>query len=261
MARDVVALLALRPSGVTAEEGMETLWPELDGDVSPFRYAACKARAVLRRATGRKDLGFISCRAGRYAIDPALVDSDLWQLEAALREASTADPAARRAALERAAELARRGELLARYEWAEAERECLRRKTTDALCSLSQARMDAGDAEGALSVLEDALRADDYAEDVYRRLIRLQLQLDRPDAARRARQDLERRLAQIDLDPEDETLQLFDEMVRLRRRGASARRVSDNGAMSNGVRPDQNGHGRGNHPLHTRRSLGADSGR
>jgi DNA-binding SARP family transcriptional activator len=65
-----------------------------------------------------------------------------------------------------------------------------------------------------LAALEGAISADPVAEELYRRLMRLQAGLGRPDAVRRTYRLLARRLAELDADPDPQTEQLVAELLR-----------------------------------------------
>jgi Bacterial transcriptional activator domain len=71
------------------------------------------------------------------------------------------------------------------YAWAEVPREEVRRRAVDALARLAELRQGAGDQDGALSALEQAVAADPVAEELYRRVMRLEAEVGRPDAVRR----------------------------------------------------------------------------
>jgi DNA-binding SARP family transcriptional activator len=100
------------------------------------------------------------------------------------------------------------------YAWVEVPREEVRRRAVDALARLAELRQGAGDQEGALSALEQAVAADPVAEELYRRVMRLEAELGRPDAVRRTYRLLARRLADLDVDPDSETEQLVAELLR-----------------------------------------------
>ena len=55
----------------------------------------------------------------------------------------------------------------------------------DALARLAELRQAAGDQDRALAALEQAVAADPVAEELYRRVMRLEAELGRPDAVRR----------------------------------------------------------------------------
>src|SRR5438132_1028807 len=70
-------------------------------------------------------------------------------------------------------------------EWVEPVRESLRRQILDALARLSEFQAQEGKLDQALAALEQAIKIDPYAEELYRRGMRLLAQLGRGDAARR----------------------------------------------------------------------------
>jgi DNA-binding SARP family transcriptional activator len=153
---------------------------------------------------------------GRYRVDPAVFAVDLWRFQQALATARRAqlDPAVA-AALAEAGE-AYGGVLLdgAPYAWVEIPREEVRRRAVDALARLAELRQAAGDLEGALVWLEQAVAADPVAEELYRRVMRLEAALGRPDAVKRTYRLLARRLADLDVDPDPETEQLVADLLR-----------------------------------------------
>jgi DNA-binding SARP family transcriptional activator len=100
------------------------------------------------------------------------------------------------------------------YTWVEIPREDLRRRVVDALAHLAALRQAADDPQGALAALEQAIAADPVAEELYRRLMRLQGNLGRPDALQRTYRLLARRLAELDVDPDLETEQLVADLLR-----------------------------------------------
>ncbi|HEY0411435.1 MAG TPA: hypothetical protein VGE42_14335, partial [Candidatus Dormibacteraeota bacterium] len=115
LAREFLALLVVRPRGLTRDEALEALNPDPDRDATElsdsWHTAVSRCRDELHKATGRS-ARFITYSGSRYSLDPALFDADLWRFEAALRDARAATTdSARRQALERAAR-ACGGELL-----------------------------------------------------------------------------------------------------------------------------------------------------
>ena len=65
-----------------------------------------------------------------------------------------------------------------------------------------------------MAALEQAVDADPVAEELYRRVMRLEAELDRPDAVKRTYRLLARRLADLDIDPDAETEQLVANLLR-----------------------------------------------
>ncbi|WP_242909671.1 BTAD domain-containing putative transcriptional regulator [Actinomadura terrae] len=212
-ARDLLAYLALHPDGVTRDRASADLWPDESPEsvVPKFNTAVSNIRSVLRAATGLSGPMYVVHSAGRYRIDPSVVDVDLWHLTAALADAQRAtDDTARIKALTLVADC-RVGEFgsgLAQ-EWAEIQREHLRRTISDALASLAQ-RIQEDEPERALTVLEQAINHDPYSEPLYRHIMRLQARLGRPDAVRRTYGLLTARLDELDAEPEEETRKLVN---------------------------------------------------
>jgi DNA-binding SARP family transcriptional activator len=203
-ARELLAYLALHPGGVTGAALSEALWP----DAAP-RYGTAqrhlalrKAREMLRTATGLSQPMFITLASERYRLDPALIDADIWQFDAALDQARATADLARQLEILRRAVMLYRGPVAdgAGYEWAERYAEPARRRAVDALARLAELQQPT-DAEQALTTLETALAHDPYNEALYQRIMHLQVGLGRPDAARRTLALLQARLAELGLSP------------------------------------------------------------
>jgi DNA-binding SARP family transcriptional activator len=64
------------------------------------------------------------------------------------------------------------------FVWVEGPREDLRRRAVDALARLCELRQAGGDAQGAMVALEQAISVDPVAEELYRRLMRLEASLN-----------------------------------------------------------------------------------
>lgn len=220
-ARELIAYLATRPQGATDEAAVEALWPDAPAGrgAEQFHTAVGNLRKVLRETTGLGETMFVEHAAGRYRIDPALVGVDLWSFQTHLAETESASDDDERAAALSAAACLYGGELAegARYEWAEPQREQLRRQAVDALTDLAELRETNGDLPGALAAAEQALAVDPYDEAVYRQVMRLQGRLGRPDAVARTYRLLERRLLDLDAEPEPLTRQLLAELAPQKR--------------------------------------------
>jgi DNA-binding SARP family transcriptional activator len=222
---ELLAFYLLNPQGATLEQAVEALWPQapLGREQDWFWNALASLRRAVRTLRGGQEAKLIARQGDRYRPDAALFEVDLWRLEAKLAEAKRAasqgDEQAETAALQAAAD-AYGGELLAGMAgaWVETPREDLRRRAVNALGRLAELREAAGDQQGALAALEQAVAADPVGEELYRRLMRLQARLGRTDAARGTFQALERHLAELDVDPEPETEALAAELLIPRRR-------------------------------------------
>jgi DNA-binding SARP family transcriptional activator len=217
-ARELLAYYLIHSDGATLEQAVEAMWPDtqLGRERERFWTALGNLRSVLRKATGVTDLKAIQRDGGRYRVDPGVFAVDLWRFQQALATARRAqlDPAVA-AALADAGE-AYGGVLLdgAPYAWVEIPREDTRRRAVDALARLAELRQAAGDLEGALGALEQAVAADPVAEELYRRVMRLEAELGRLDAVKRTYRLLARRLADLDVDPDAETERLVADLLR-----------------------------------------------
>lgn len=216
-ARELFAYLILHPQGVTADVAIELLWPDGDAERGMVYFHAIigNIRKVLRDATGRSDATFIEWRGDRYTIDPCLIDSDFWRVQSALDTATKAADVGSQIAALATIGGNYRGDLLdgATYEWSEAIREDIRRRAVDGLVRLADLYGTTEDGDRVVSVLECALRADPYCEDLYRRIMQAHASLKRPDAIRRTYRLLEKRLAEIDADPDDLTLAMLHRLT------------------------------------------------
>jgi DNA-binding SARP family transcriptional activator len=215
-ARELLAFYLLHPAGTTLDAAVEALWPEADpGRGSEWFWTALgNLRSRLRDATGEKKLKVIERDGDRYRVEP-LFDVDLWRLEQALSEgAAGGDDFVRAAAYDRVAHTYT-GDLLAGADWAWAEtpREDLRQRVLDVQVWLGDIRWASGDARGSWQALQRAVEVDPYAEQIYRRIMRLQSKLGRPDDATATYRRLQARLVEIDLEPTPESEELHADLM------------------------------------------------
>jgi DNA-binding SARP family transcriptional activator len=215
-ARELLAFYLLHPAGTTLDAAVEALWPEADpGRGSEWFWTALgNLRSRLRDATGEKKLKVIERDGDRYRVEP-LFDVDLWRLEQALSEgAAGGDDFVRAAAYDRVAQTYA-GDLLAGQDWAWAEtpREDLRQRVLDVQVWLGDIRWASGDARGSWQALQRAVEVDPFAEQIYRRIMRLQSKLGRPDDAAATYRRLQARLVEIDLEPMPESERLYADLM------------------------------------------------
>lgn len=211
-ARELLTFLAVHSDGAARDTILAALWPDIDQRRAVMRFHAAvnDVRRELRRASGLTDESFITVVAERYRIDSELISVDLWHFRTALHQASRADDnSVRRTLLQQAVDIYT-GHLAAEqpYEWIEPEREALRRQTVDALVHLAELN-EHDDPEHSLDALEHARTIDDYAEEIYQRIMSLQGRLGRKDAVRRTYRLLETALEELGADPSTETQQLL----------------------------------------------------
>lgn len=212
-ARALFAWYLLRPEGATSDEAVEALWPDTSPD--QVRRQFWRPFGDLRtrlRSTGDTSLEVLEKTGEHYRPNPAEIACDLWAFQAALAEAARAadDEETARAALRRAVETYR-GDLLAGvgYTWVEPVRQDLHRRALDAHLRLAELDDRAGRPELAAEVLERAIELDRYAEEPYRRLMALHATHGRPDAVTATWQLLRRRLADLDVDMDETTANLY----------------------------------------------------
>jgi DNA-binding SARP family transcriptional activator len=216
VAKELLVYYLLRPEGATIEQAVDHLWPDTDPKLvhRQFWTAASNLRTCLRQ--GAEAESKILDQAGEvYRLDPAVVSADVWDFQAALGEAArAADDTTAGEALRRAVD-AYGGELAqgAGWIWVEAPREDLHRRALDAHLRLAELEETFANPAGAEAVLERATGLDRYAEEPYRRLMCLQAGRGRTDAVKATWRALQRRLVEIDLDPDPATARLYRRLV------------------------------------------------
>ena len=211
-AQALLAYLACHPGQSHPRDKLTTLfWPEIDDHQA--RANLRKALFVLRPALSAAPL---SLRIGEdgVALDCAALDVDVLAFERLVREGTPQ-------ALHQAAELYR-GDLLEGLavttppfeEWLTAERERLRELALEALARLL-AHQTKAEEPHAVETARRLLALDPLQEAVHRALIRMYAHHGRRDAALRQYQscvDTLRR--ELNVEPEAETRQLYQEVLR-----------------------------------------------
>ena len=215
-ARDVFAWCLLRPEGATSDEAVDALWPDTaPGRVhGQFWRSFSDLRGRLREAGG-DDLEVLTKAGEHYRPCASEIACDLWQFQAALGEAARADaPEIARAALQRAVDTYR-GDLLVGTDrpWVEPVRQDLHRRSLDAHLRLAELEEQSGRLDAAVEVLEHTIAWDRYAEEPYRRLMVLHAAHDRPGAVAEVWRLLQGRLAELDLDVEAATANLYRQLT------------------------------------------------
>jgi DNA-binding SARP family transcriptional activator/nucleoid-associated protein YgaU len=213
---ELLVYLAVQDGAAAGVEAiLEDLLPDAPARKAPYRLHTYvySLRRTLARCGGPGS--YLTHPAGRYALNADTVEVDLWQMQAALADATTAaEPAARVAALRRAVELYR-GPLAdgCDYEWAEPYREAIRRQALDAHLALADALTQTGQPADALTVLTAAIGHAPYEEAVYQQAMRVHAALGQPEGVRAVRRELTRRLEDIDAEPSRQTLALAERLV------------------------------------------------
>ncbi len=210
-AKELLAWYLLRPEGATIEAAVDALWPDTDPARVHKQFWTGAANLRTRLGTTSEPPTKVLIQTGEvYRLDADAIACDLWQFQAALRDAarSGTDTMARDA-LRRAVEVCA-GDLVqgADYRWVEPVRQDLHRRVLDAHLRLAELEEQLGAPDAAEAVLERAVELDRYAEEPYRRLLSLHGRRRRPEAVASTFRLLQRRLEEIDVDPEPATLRL-----------------------------------------------------
>jgi DNA-binding SARP family transcriptional activator len=216
-ARDLLAWHMLHPSGSTSDEAVEALWPDTDPERvhGQFWRSFSDLRSGLRTRSDI-DLEVLTKVGEHYRPAAAEFDCDLWTFQASLAVAAELrDSETTRRALRCVVDVYR-GDLLAGDDrpWVEPVRQNFHRRALDAHLRLAELEEEAGRCDAAVELLERAIERDRYAEEPYRRLMALHGRRDRLDAVRDVWLMLQGRLAELDLDVDDATASLYQQLVR-----------------------------------------------
>jgi DNA-binding SARP family transcriptional activator len=230
-AQALLAYLALRSGRADRRDKLAALlWGERSDDLA--RGALRRVLADLRRALAGAHPAPVRIEGHTLALDPDSVEVDVVMLERCVAEATPQ-------ALERAAELYR-GDLLLGFtvdeplfeEWLVAERERLREMALDALARLLAHQTTEANSERAIRTAVRLLALDPLQEAVHRSLMRLYVRQGRRGAALKQYQACVAALRrELGAEPEEETRQLYQEMLRRPDGRAQA------AAVRNGHRP------------------------
>jgi DNA-binding SARP family transcriptional activator len=219
--RELLAWYLLEGEGASATAAVDALWPDTDPEQVTKRFwrALGDLRSRLRSPDGSSSVAVLSKSAGLYRPSETEISCDLWEFQSSLRIAQRAeDPAVVRDQLHHALNLYR-GDLFAGTDflWAMAAATSLRRQVHDAGLRLSELERIDGRTESAVGVLERAITAEPYAEDLYRSLIALRLSMDEPELASDVLEQLAIRLREIGAEPASSTKELVPSVNRVRR--------------------------------------------
>jgi DNA-binding SARP family transcriptional activator len=208
---ELAVLLACHPEGVdtrTIGDHLERGVRMRSADVRVHTNVS-NLRHVMGRAAGPRKIGYVIKPGGAYRLDPATVEVDLWQLRDLTVRAATAPPAERIRLLRRACDLYTAP--LADgcdYDWVEPHREKARQQATDAHLLLADTLLDEGDPQAASDVLDRAIHHDRYNEALYRKAMHARHTLGDPGGIRALLQALTVALADLDAEPDEDTVQL-----------------------------------------------------
>jgi DNA-binding SARP family transcriptional activator len=220
--RELLVFLAVHRDGVTRDTLVAALWPDgrPDRPTNALNAILGRLRRALATATGGAVSDILIAGDGRYHLDPALVEVDLWHFADAVTAQRAATTEADRIAAYRRVVAAYDGKLAegTNAEWLEAEADATRRDALDAVAALARAMVQHDPAQ-TLELLETARTRDPYNELLYRDIMRLQDRLGRHDAIGRTLTQLTKRLAEINDTPSHHAVELA---TRLQARHATA---------------------------------------
>lgn len=213
-ALELVAYLLIHPRGADPQAAGEAIWPlagidhrgRLDEELETIR------RHLNPLWPGGVDV--LDQAQGRLRLE-SVVDSDLWDLQRALAQGRGETASVGVGGFERSAALYR-GELFAGYDWwwAQGARDDLRQRMVDALVWLADSLWAAGNADEAGRRLAQAIDVDPFAEQLYRRQMRLQIRQGHANQVDHTFERLVEVLATAGLEPNRETEKLRVELLQ-----------------------------------------------
>lgn len=216
--REVLALLATHPHGLSRAQLIDALW----GPSGPQRPAnavhttLARLRAAVADATGGTVDRLLDTDSGRYRLNPAAVSADYAEfVQAVASRRRAATDSERREVYGRIVELAATGALAADLDadWLDPLRQAARRDAITAVGALAQILVDT-DPRATLHLLETALEIDPHNEHLYRDMLRLHDRLGEHHAIDDTLAILTSRLAEIGETPSRETLELAHHLHR-----------------------------------------------
>lgn len=210
----------LTVDSATREEIGAALWPDAPPARLTGQFHSAKWR--LKRILGREVLVF---REGRYAFDRRQPHwYDVGMFEEYLQRARQARGTPEALAHLRAAVELYRGDYLSGWnaEWAVDLRERLRTRYIEALLTLAEGTLKAGEPQAALAWFQQALAADPYLEAACLGAVRCYLAMDQPAAALALYRQYAARLERdLGLQPSAEARALYESIAQAKNRSGS----------------------------------------
>ncbi|MEU1983286.1 hypothetical protein [Nocardia sp. NPDC019395] len=213
--RELLALLALHPEGITRETLIADLWGERcpRRPVNALNTAISRLVAVISTATDGAAGKIVTTDHFRYRLDPRIT-TDYQSFARAVRRRRHANcDTERSGACREIVETAGRGVLAADLSaaWATTIREAARRDTITAVGSLAATVVE-HDPRRTLDLLETALDHDPFNELLWRDILRLHARLGEHSAIDRSMSLLAHKLAGIGEKPTQETQELAERL-------------------------------------------------
>ncbi|WP_441182008.1 transcriptional regulator [Micromonospora sp. BQ11] len=214
-ALELAVFLACHPDGVTTREIGEYLEPDARLSQADQRVHtnASNLRHVLARAgTYEARNAYVVKNAGRYRLDPAAVDVDVWTLRDLLRTATIATGPRRRQLLTAACDLYTAPLADGHdYEWLPPHRETVRRWATEAHLLLADDLINT-DPQATSDLLDKAIGLDRYNEALYAKAMQARHALGDTDGIRALLRALTKALADLDAEPQEATITLAHQL-------------------------------------------------
>ncbi|WP_304523814.1 BTAD domain-containing putative transcriptional regulator [Actinoplanes sp. DH11] len=215
-AAELGVYLACHPDGADTDAIAEHLLPDVRRRqaAQQVHTNASNLRHVLGRAAGPIQGGYLLKRGAgaRYRLDPTTVEVDIWRLRDLLNQAQLASPPARIELLREACELYTAP--LADgydYEWVDPHRERVRQWGIQAHLHLAEDLLPT-DPQAASALLDKAITLDRYNEQLYRTAMRARHATGDTDGVRTLLRAVTAALAELDAQPEDETIALSNDL-------------------------------------------------
>jgi DNA-binding SARP family transcriptional activator len=195
----ILVLLAAHPDGVTGRHIITTIWPGPPPATITNRLYTTLSDLRTHLKPYLHDNALIVHRGQRYALDPDLIDVDLWQLRAASRAATAAITTTDRHRAHHAVITHHHGELATAHAWPwlAPQRATIRDHVINAYADL----IEGLPAAQAIELLREAISVDPYNEDLHRRAINTLIDLGDQAAAARLHDAYLHRIAVAGLQP------------------------------------------------------------
>lgn len=230
--REIVALLALHPEGLSRSRLIDLIWGGQSHERSAaFSNALARLRASITTATGGQIIGMLTDDRLHCRLSVPAASVDYWDYLAAVDTRRRASSDTDRSAACRAITALATSDLATDItgSWVEPLRESARRDAHNALNWLATHDAD-HDPSTTLGLLEMAAETDPYNETVWRDLLRQHARLGEYAALARTYTLMTRKLGEIDETPSRETRELLEHL----RRGEDRIRSRSNPDRSDG---------------------------
>jgi DNA-binding SARP family transcriptional activator len=214
--REIVALLALHPDGLSRSRLIDLIWGGQSHERSAaFSNALARLRASITTATGGQITAMLTDERGHCRLSVPAVSVDYWDFLAAVDARRRASSDTDRSSACRAITALATSDLAFDISgsWVEPLRESARRDAHNALNWLATHDAD-HDPSTTLGLLEIAAETDPYNETVWRDLLRQHARLGEYAALARTYTLMTRKLAEIGETPSRETRELLETLRR-----------------------------------------------